>query len=177
MVQVGEGPMAIRRLTLTALMAALVFVFTVAVRLPTAAGGYLHLGDAAVAFSAFAFGPLVGAVAGALGTGLADLYGGYPQFALISFLVHGSQGWLMGWLVQGRLKTAVVFLSIVCGSIVVVAGYFFAEVLLYGVAVALSEVLPNALQSMVGAGLGVSLFLAVRRAYPPIARYQARERP
>lgn len=168
--------MAIRRLTLTALMAALVFVLTVAVRLPTAAGGYLHLGDAAVAFSALAFGPWVGAVAGALGTGLADLYGGYPQFAFISFLVHGIQGWLMGWLVQRRLKTPAVVLAVVCGSVVVVAGYFTAEVLLYGVAVALSEVLPNALQSIVGAVLGISLYLAVKRAYPPITRYQVRER-
>ena len=168
--------MTIRRLTLTALMAALVFVLTVAVRLPTAAGGYLHLGDAAIAFSAFAFGPWVGGVAGALGTGLADLYGGYPQFALISFLVNGLQGWLMGWLVRRRMTTGIVVLAVVCGSAIVVAGYFVAEIFLLGIAAALTEALPNTLQSVVGAVLGVSLYLAVKRAYPPIARYHERER-
>ncbi len=164
--------MAIRRFTLTALMAALVFVMTVAVRLPTAAGGYLHLGDAGIAFSAIAFGPWVGAVAGALGTGLADLYGGYPQFALISFLVHGLQGLVMGFLIRRHLATGMVVLAILCGSIIVVAGYFTAELILYGSVAALSEVLPNILQSIIGAFLGVSLYLAVKRAYPPITRYR-----
>ncbi len=167
--------MAIRRMTLTALMAALVFVLTVVVRLPTAAGGYLHLGDAAITFSALAFGPWVGGVAGGLGTGLADLYGGYPQFALISFVVHGLQGWVMGLLVQRRLTTGAVMLAVLIGSVIVVGGYFIAEVFLVGVAAALSEVLGNTLQSLVGGGLGVSLYLAVKRAYPPLTRYHDRQ--
>lgn len=168
--------MSTRRLTLTALMAALVFVLTVVVRLPTAVGGYLHFGDAAIAFSAVAFGPWVGAVAGALGTGLADLYGGYPQFAAISFLVHGLQGWLMGWLMQRRLTPAKAILAVIAGGAIVVVGYFLAEVIFYGAAAALSEVLPNTLQGLVGGALGVSLYLAVKRAYPPITRYREQER-
>lgn len=168
--------MTIRRMTLTALMAALVFVLTVAVRLPTAAGGYLHLGDAAITFSALAFGPWVGALAGGMGTGLADLYGGYPQFALISFLVHGFQGWVVGLLVQRRLTTGMMILAVIAGSAIVVAGYFIGGIFLLGTAAALSEVLPNTLQSMIGGALGVSLYLAVKRAYPPLTRYHDRER-
>lgn len=163
--------MTTRRIPLTALMAALVFVLTVVIRLPTAAGGYLHLGDSAIAFSALAFGPWIGGLAGGLGTGLADLYGGYPQFALISFVVHGLQGWVMGLLVQRRLRPGIVILAVLSGSAIVVAGYFLAEIFMVGTAAALSEVPGNTVQSLVGGALGVSLYLAVKRAYPPLTRY------
>ena len=55
----------IRRITLTALMAALIFVLTTVPRIPVpATGGYVHLGDAGIAFAAAAFGPWVAMAAG-----------------------------------------------------------------------------------------------------------------
>ncbi|MFC2029092.1 ECF transporter S component, partial [Chloroflexota bacterium] len=76
-----------RILALTAVMTAVVFVLTSLVRVPTPARGYIHLGDSAIFFSAFAFGPLVGGISGGLGTALADISGGYPQWAVFSLLI------------------------------------------------------------------------------------------
>jgi hypothetical protein len=48
-------------------------------------------------------------------------------------------------------------------------GYFAAESLLYGVGPALIELPLNLLQNAVGAVVGISLSLIVRRAYPPVS--------
>ena len=44
-----------RMLAIVAVMTAVVFVLTVVIQIPTPAKGYIHLGDAGVFFSAFAF--------------------------------------------------------------------------------------------------------------------------
>ncbi len=160
-----------RTLAVTAVMTAVVFVLTGLVRVPTPARGYIHLGDAAIFFSAFAFGPWVGAVAGGLGTGLADIAGGYPQWAIFSLLIHGAQGWVVGW-TSGRWPgLAGLILSAVVGGVIVVVGYLGAGMLLSGPAAALGELPLNILQVGTGAVVGILLFLAVRRAYPPIAHW------
>lgn len=163
-----------RTLAVTAVMTAVVFVLTSLVRVPTPARGYIHLGDVAIFFSAFAFGPWVGAVAGGLGTGLADVAGGYPQWAIFSLLIHGAQGWVVGW-VSGRWPgSAGLVLSAVVGGVIVVVGYLGAGILLSGPAAALGELPLNILQVGTGAVVGILLFLAVRRAYPPIAHWGSR---
>jgi uncharacterized membrane protein len=167
----GEtSPVDIRRITMTALMAALIFVLTAVPRIPVpATGGYVHLGDAGIAFAAYAFGPGVAAVAGGVGTALADLLG-FPQWAIFSLLVHGIQGLAMGAIVQKQVDLTRAILAIAVGTGIVVAGYFVAGVILEGAAVAAFELLPNALQGLSGGLLGTPLYLAARAAYPPLKR-------
>jgi uncharacterized membrane protein len=157
-----------RTLAITAIMTAIVFVLTRLVQIPTTARGYIHLGDAGIFFGALAFGPWVGAVAGGLGTALADVTSGYPQWAIFSFLIHGAQGWIAGWLSRKWTGWAGVIAAAVTGSLVVVVGYLGAGILLSGVGAAVGEVFFNLLQVAAGAVLGVALFAAVRRAYPPL---------
>jgi uncharacterized membrane protein len=159
-----------RVLAVTAVMTAIVFVLTRLVQIPTPARGYIHLGDAGIFFSAFAFGPWVGAVAGGLGTGLADITSGYPQWAVFSLLIHGAQGWAVGWTSERWEGTRGLVLSTVLGAVIVVVGYLAAGSILVGVGAALAELPLNIIQVTVGAVVGVSLFVAVRQAYPPILR-------
>jgi len=163
----------IRRITLIALMAGLIFVLTTLPRIPTPIGGYVHLGDVGVTFAALAFGPWVALVAGGLGTALADIYGGYAQFALASLLVHGLQGWALATIVRRRKDVLSLGLAVAVGTLIVVAGYFVAEVLMYGAADAALELVPNALQVLTGGVIGVPLYMAVKKAYPPLSRYAA----
>jgi uncharacterized membrane protein len=160
-----------RTLAVTAVMSAVVFALTQVKLLPTPDGGYIHPGDAGIFFSAFAFGPWVGALVGGLGTALADVAGGFAQWAPFSLLIHGVQGWVVGWLCRerepgiGRLVAAAVI-----GGLIVVVGYLPAGMLLASPAQAWASVPWNALQVVVGGIIGVPLFAAVRQAYPPIAR-------
>lgn len=165
-----------RTLAVTAVMTAVVFVLTRVVQVPTPAKGYIHLGDAGIFFSAFAFGPWVGAAAGGLGTGLADLTSGYPQWAIFSLLIHGLQGWLVGWTSERWKDTTGLVLSTVAGGVLVVIGYLAAGMLLSGVGAALGELPLNVIQVAAGAVVGVPLFAAVRQAYPPITHLARRQR-
>lgn len=160
----------IRRITVTALMAALIFVLTVVPRVPTPVGGYIHLGDAGVNFAALAFGPWVALFSGGVGTALADLMG-YPQWAIFSLIVHGLQGLAIGWIARKELTLWRGALAVIAGTAIVVAGYFIAGAILVGAAVAISEILPNAIQGISGGLIGIPLYLAVRKAYPPLLRY------
>ena len=108
-----------RMLAIVAVMTAVVFVLTVVIQIPTPAKGYIHLGDAGVFFSAFAFGPWIGAIAGGLGTALADTAAGYPQWAPFSFLIHGAQGLVAGWMYRRWPTTwGLISAAIIGGAIV-----------------------------------------------------------
>jgi uncharacterized membrane protein len=164
-----------RTLAVTAVMTAITFVLTSFIKVPTPVVGYVHLGDAGAFFSAFAFGPWVGAVAAGLGTALADLTSPYAQWAIFSLLIHGAQGWAAGWL-SGRWPDikGLVLASIV-GGVIVVVGYLLAGTILVGFGAALTEVPFNIVQVTVGAVVAVPLYLAVRRAYPPILRWRQQQ--
>lgn len=161
-------PVDPRSLAVTAVMTAIVFVLTSLVRVPTPAKGYVHLGDAGVFFSALAFGPWIGALAGGLGTSLSDIIGGFPQWAIFSLLIHGVEGWLVGWICQRWRGVIGMVLSALAGGAVVVVGYLLAGIILSGLGAAVGELPLNVVQVAIGAILGIPLYAAVRQAYPPI---------
>jgi len=163
----------IRNIALTALMGALIFVLTAVPRVPVpATGGYIHLGDVGVTFAACAFGPWVGMVAGGVGTALADLLG-FPQWAVFSLVVHGLQGLAVGWILSRKVNWVTSVEAALAGTLIVVGGYYLAGTILEGPAVAALEVLPNTIQGLSGGLLGLPLFIAVRKAYPPLEGFRS----
>ena len=155
-------------LSLTAVSAAFVAVFTIAVRIPVpATSGYISLCDAAVVFISYAFGPVTGLIAGGLGSAAADLLGGYPQFAVISFIVHGLEAFLAGLLVRKNSQSVpTMILGAIISIITVCGGYLLLEVLFITTfSSAIVEVPMNALQSGVGSVIGLLLYAAVNTAY------------
>ena len=158
-----------RTLSLTAIMTALVLALTRAAIIPNGVG-YNHLGDVAVFFTAFAFGPWAGLIAGGLGTALADVTASYGYFAPLTFVVHGLQGFVAGWIYMKRPNTSGLVLGVIVGGLIVVGGYFLGEYFIPiwgGPAQALGEWIPNIFQVLIGA-LGAVVYVAVRRAYPQI---------
>ena len=164
--------LGVRGFTVAALMAAVTTVFTLAVRIPVAAsGGYFNLSDVAINFAALSFGPWVGFIAGGVGTGLADIIGGYPMFAPLSFIAHGLEGLIVGAVAQGKpVKTMLG--GWFAGAFLMCSIYFIGESVAYGgVGAALADlVTANVWQALAGAIIGIPLTLAVRRAYPLVAQ-------
>ncbi len=157
-----------RTLATTGIMTALVLGLTLVHIGVTPAGGYVHLGDIAIYFTAFAFGPVAGLIAGGLGTGLADVVSGYAIFAPLSLVVHGLQGLVAGWIARESVSAGRLALGVVIGGLIIVGGYFAGEALVPvfgGPAVAVSEVPLNVVQAAFGA-LGAVVYGAVARAYP-----------
>jgi uncharacterized membrane protein len=157
-------------IALTALLIALTTVLTLVVRIPIpASNGYINLSDVAVTFAGLAFGPWVGLLAGGVGAGLADIFGGYAQFAPLSLLAHGLEGLLIGLIAGRRRGLPAMSLAWLAGAAAMVGGYLVGEgLVLTGWPPALAELPFNALQVAVGALLGIPLAQAVRRAYPAI---------
>ncbi len=164
----------VRLIAVTALMAALIFVLTRIVQIQTPVTGYIHLGDAGVIFSALAFGPEAAAIAGGVGTALADVTSGYLQWAIFSLVIHGLQGYVVGIIVRHETEILTLLLATFVSLLIVVVGYFFAGVILEGAAGAVSELLFNVVQAVVGGVIGVSLYIAAARAYPPLVNYTQR---
>ena len=148
----------------SAVMAALVTVATYMVQIPVpATGGYINVGDAMVFTSGLVFGPFVGVVAGGLGSALADMWGGYWQFAPITLVVKGLEGLLAGFISNGR-STWRDLLAVPIGGAAMILGYLISEAYLLGYgAAALVEVPGNIFQVAVGGLVGIPVAFAVRR--------------
>jgi uncharacterized membrane protein len=158
-----------RTIALIAILSSVTIVFTLVVRIPFApTRGYFTLADVGVYFAGFAFGPVIGFFVGGLGTGLADILGGYAHFAIWSFLIHGFQGLLAG-LLGYRKGLPGLLAGWLIGAVVMVVGYFTVEYFLYGPGPAIAEATTiNLPQVAIGGLVGVLLVLAVRRAYPQV---------
>lgn len=164
------------RIALLAVLTAVTVVFTLIVRVPTPIKGYISLCDVVICFAAYLFGPWTAAIAGGLGTGLADVVGGYAQWAPLSCVIHGVQGALIGAIARSGLKNGVpadakiprMAVAGVVGMVVMAGGYYLAGGFLYGFEAALVEVPLNLIQSGVGIVLGITVSRAVLKAYPPV---------
>ena len=158
------------RMSIVAVTTALVAVFTIAIRIPTPLGGYVSLCDVAVTFVSYTFGPITGLIAGGLGTAIADLVGGFGQWASVSFVVHGLEALIIALIV--RINPDSLFYRIVSAlvAVVIVAGGYFllTGAFLVGFGAALPEVPANIVQSAVGVLLGLPLSLSVNKAYRKI---------
>lgn len=163
------------KIVLIALSCAIVSVFTSLIRIPVlGTGGYISLCDVAVTFFAYSFGPVLGFLAGGLGTAISDLIGGYAQFAPISFVVHGIEGLLIGLIVRGTYTSIWrKLLAGVVATLTVACGYFsLTGLFLTTFSEALTEFGPNLIQGGVGAVLGLLLYLAVSRAFKNLDSYR-----
>ena len=158
------------RMSIVAVTTALVAVITIAIRIPTPLGGYVSLCDVAVTFVSYTFGPITGLIAGGLGTAIADLVGGFGQWAPVSFVVHGLEALIIALIV--RINPDSLFYRIVSAlvAVVIVAGGYFllTGAFLVGFGAALPEVPANIVQSAVGVLLGLPLSLSVNKAYRKI---------
>jgi len=166
-----------RIVAIAAIMIAVTAVFTLLVRIPIpATQGYVNFSDVATYFSAFAFGPVIGFVAGGIGAGLADVIGGYAQFAILSLLAHGLQGVVAGLLGRGKSLPGLI-VAWAAGTVTMVGVYLLGEgLVLTGWGPAIAEAPFNLLQNVAGGLVGIPLYLAVRRAYPPVTRLARPER-
>lgn len=89
--------MKLKNLVITGIMVALIFVLTFAIKIPVPfTRGYIHLGDSMIFVASILFGWHVGALAGGLGSALADIVGGYAFWAIPTFIIKGTMGALVG---------------------------------------------------------------------------------
>ncbi|RKX95048.1 MAG: hypothetical protein DRP84_05370 [Spirochaetes bacterium] len=149
---------------LTVMLAGAVAALTIAIRIPIpGTGGYLNFGDIAVIFCGLFLGKKWGAVAGGVGSALADILGGFFIFAPITLVAKGLEGLIAGILGQSKLRV----ITLPLAGLTMLTIYFIAETLLpgMGLGAALSELPFNLIQAFVGVYGGLLVFYLVNKAF------------
>ena len=157
----------VRRITFTAIAAAIVFVATRVTYIPIGtAGAYIHFGDAFIYFTAFLMGGPVAAIAGALGGTICDLSTGYTVYIPATLLIKGLMGLTAGFVMKSR-KFWVYILACAIGGAVMTAGYALYEICIpgFGFAYALFNIPFN--MGQWGAGIATAAIL-----YPVAVKIQ-----
>jgi len=156
-------------LSITAVSAALVTVSTLIIQIPVpATGGYINVGDAMIFTSALLFGPIIGGVAGGVGSALADIIS-YPIFAPYTLVIKGLEGFISGY-ISDRKSTVKDLLAWITGSATMVLGYFVAEAYVMGLGPlsAAVEIPGNIFQVVLGGVVGIPLSRVLRKHLPSI---------
>lgn len=144
----------VKQLTLCGVLAALVFVLTYFPKVPVpVTGGYVHLGDGAIFLAALLLGPL-GIPAAAIGSGLADLIGGYMLYVIPTVIIKGLVA-LVGWKLYKKGSWVSAVVAFVLAEAVMVLGYFVFECFTSGAPAAAAAILPNVVQGVAGVVLGL----------------------
>ena len=155
----------LRKLVMAALLAALVYVATVVVRIPSPTNGYTNLGDCFVLLSGWLLGPWFGFAAGGIGSMLVDLIGGYMLYVPGTLIIKGLMALVAAFIYQGmhRSKLAM-FVSALVGECVMVGGYYLYEATVcgYGFMGAAAGIPGNCIQAVAGIVIGILLMAVVR---------------
>ena len=116
---------AVIHLSLMAVMSALVTVGTLIVQIPNGMGGYFNVGDVMIFVTALTFNPLIGGIAGGLGSAIADMIG-YPLFVLPTLVIKGFEG-LIASLIANKKTVFRDILAVFVAGGEMVTGYFLVE--------------------------------------------------
>ena len=158
-------------LIVTSMLIALVFVATylLNIRLPIAAnGGLVHMGTSMLFISSIVFGPKKGAIAGAIGMGLFDLFAGWTLWAPFTIVARGLQGYIVGKIAwsNGRNgnSVGVNLLATIVSIPVMMAVYYICEGILYNNWIAPVASMPgNIVQNVVGIIVAIPVAIMLKR--------------
>ncbi|MBC7218094.1 MAG: ECF transporter S component [Candidatus Caldatribacterium sp.] len=132
--------------------------------------GYINLGDTLIVVFALLFGARIGALAGGVGSALADLLSGYAHWAPFTLIIKGIEGLIIGLLASGEKSYSLkVFVTLLAG-LEMVAGYFLVEIFLYGLGGALAELPGNFIQAGSAVLVGPLVAFALQRLEKAIFR-------
>ncbi len=153
-----------KKVVMSSLFAAMICVVTAFVKVPMPLVGYVNLGDALVLCAGALLGPM-GVVSAVIGSAIADILVGYAVYAPATALIKGAMA-LIVWLFVKKNETFNVIkfvISAVIAELVMVAGYFAYECLLYGEQTALVSVPYNLLQGALSLLCAVVIALVLKK--------------
>ena len=121
-----------KQITLAALAMALVCVSTMMIQIPIPLG-YMHLGNCCILLFGVFFSKTIGTLAGGVGSCMADLLSGYPQWILPTLIIKGIMGYAIAAISKdkdGQVKMASwrTLAASAAGIIIMIVGYTVAGI-------------------------------------------------
>lgn len=143
----------VKKMAFMGLFAALLVIATVALRFPVPTFNlYFNLGEGIIYLTALLYGGPAGALIGGVGSALADIIGGYPVWAPITFIIKGLEGFIVGTFAKRNR-----YLAVILGGITMMFSYAVAAGILYGIAAVPVELAGDFVQVSVGAIMALFL--------------------
>lgn len=156
----------LKTMTRYAVLIALTTVMTMVVHIPTpSTKGYLNLGDMVVFVAAFMFGKKGGFLVGGLGSALADILLSYTQYAPITFVVKGLEGFIAGAIFDTNVGEKYPIVATAVGGVWMAIGYYIAEIFMYGAKAALVGIPGNIIQGLFGAVTSIVVVAGLKKAH------------
>ncbi len=157
-----------KELTVLGLLTALVAIATMVIQIPVpATEGYIHLGDSMIFLAAILFGSRYGAVAGGIGSAIADVLTGYTHWAIPTLIIKGLMGYFVGRISYRDNKDLINTRNIIAlafGALWMAGGYYLAGAIMKGsFMVALISVPSNLIQGIGGALIFIPLGAALKK--------------
>ena len=122
---------SIQQLAFGGLMMALVFIATALlprIPIPFAQQSYIHAGDSMIFVAAILLGWKSGAIAGGIGSALADLFVGATIWAFPTLIIKALMGAIVGIKAQDKpLISWQMLISVTLGGLIMIVGYYIAE--------------------------------------------------
>lgn len=150
-----------QKIVTAAIFASFVCVATMIIKIPSPLKGYLNLGDGVILLAAWIFPASYGFTVAGIGSALADLFSGYLVYSPATFVIKGSMSLLAYFtfkLLQKKIPDFTArIISGILAEIVMVAGYFVFEGIMYGFKPSVVNIPGNILQGVAGIILGVFL--------------------
>ncbi len=153
----------LQRMVFCALLAALCYVATRVIQIPSPMSGYVNLGDSLVLLSGWMLGPWWGFCAAGIGSMLADVLSGYAYYAPATFLIKGVMALLAAVLFPALCKLlrhglpARIGSAVICEGVMVL-GYFAYAALILGNGLGAAASIPgNLVQGVFGVAVGCVL--------------------
>ena len=133
----------VKELVLAALGIALVFLATYLIKVPNGIQGYFNLGDGFILLFSSLLNPFYAFLIGGIGSGLADIAGGYGIYFIPTLFIKGIEAVLVSLLLHKVTKPL--------AGIWMVIGYFMADAFINDSwQLSLTGVPSNIIQAIVG---------------------------
>ena len=149
-----------RKMVIAAMLAALTCVATMIIKIPSPLKGYINLGDCVVLAAGWMLAPGYGFFAAGIGSALADIFSGYVLYAPATFIIKGMMA-LIAHFIYRMLRSRII--SGILAEIIMVAGYFLFEGMLYGFGPSVVNIPANTVQGIAGLILGCILMKIFER--------------
>ena len=165
-----------KQVAINGISIALVFIATgfINLRLPIVAnGGLIHLGNVPLFLAAIIFGKKTGAISGAVGMALFDLFSGWTLWAPFTFVIVGIMGWVVGKITEDKSHNTILWyvIAILAALAIKIVGYYIAEGIIYGNWVAPAASIPgNIVQILTAAVIVLPLSKPLKKQLSAITR-------
>lgn len=139
-----------KQIVIASLGMSLVFLATYLIKIPNGIQGYFNLGDGFIMLFASIVNPFLAFMIGGVGSGLADIAGGYGIYFIPTLIIKGLEGIIIAYTFS-KVKTSLRYISYAMGGLIMVSGYFlFDSFLNQSWILGMSGILANILQAFVG---------------------------